>query len=96
MLIPAVQAALREVDPQKPAQGLYLLEDLLGATYARDRQVMATLLVFAGAATFLAVLSVYGVLSQRVRERSARSAFAWRWAPTPRNWSAGWRGSGSA
>ncbi len=69
-LMPAVQAALREIDPQKPAQGLYLLEDLLGATYARDRQVMATLLVFAGAATFLAVLSVYGVLSQRVRERT--------------------------
>ena len=69
-LMPAVQAALREIDPQKPAQGLYLLEDLVGATYARDRQVMATLLVFAGAATFLAVLSVYGVLSQRVRERT--------------------------
>jgi ABC-type antimicrobial peptide transport system permease subunit len=31
---------------------------------------MVTLLVFAGAAVFLAVLSVYGVLSQRVRERS--------------------------
>jgi putative ABC transport system permease protein len=69
-LIPAVQAALRAIDPQKPAQGLYPLADLVGATYARDRQVMATLLVFAGAATFLAVLSVYGVLSQRVRERT--------------------------
>ena len=31
---------------------------------------MVTLLVFAGTAIFLAVLSVYGVLSQRVRERS--------------------------
>jgi putative ABC transport system permease protein len=69
-LIPAVRAALREIDPQKPAQGLYPLADLVGATYARDRQVMATLLVFGGAATFLAVLSVYGVLSQRVRERT--------------------------
>ena len=69
-LMPAVQAALREVDPQKPAQGLYALADLVDATYARDRQVTATLLVFAGAATFLAVLSVYGVLSQRVRERT--------------------------
>lgn len=69
-LMPAVRAALKEVDPQKPAQGLYPLEDLVGATYARDRQAMVTLLVFAGAAIFLAVLSVYGVLSQRVRERS--------------------------
>ena len=31
---------------------------------------MVTLLLFAGTTTFLAVLSVYGVLSQRVRERS--------------------------
>ena len=69
-LIPAVRQALKSIDPQKPAQGLYPLEELVGATYARDRQVMVTLLVFASAATFLAVLSVYGVLSQRVRERS--------------------------
>ncbi len=69
-LMPSVQAALRELDPQKPAQGLYALEDLLSGTYARDRQIAATLALFAAAATFLAVLSVYGVLSQRVRERS--------------------------
>jgi putative ABC transport system permease protein len=69
-LIPSVRAALKSVDPQKPAQGLYPLEDLLGATYARDRQAMVVLLVFASAAIFLAVLSVYGALSQRVRERS--------------------------
>ncbi len=69
-LIPAVRAALKSVDPQKPAHGFYPLDDLMGATYARDRQAMVTLLVFAAAAIFLAVLSVYGVLSQRVRERS--------------------------
>ena len=69
-MIPAVRQALKEVDPQKPAHGLHALEDLMGATYARDRQAMVTLLMFASAAIFLAVLSVYGVLSQRVRERS--------------------------
>ena len=69
-IIADVRAALKAVDPQKPAHGLYPLEDLMGATYARDRQAMVTLLVFAAAAIFLAVLSVYGVLSQRVRERS--------------------------
>ncbi len=68
--VPAVRQALKEVDPQKPAHGLNALEDLMGATYARDRQAMVTLLIFAVAAIFLAVLSVYGVLSQRVRERS--------------------------
>jgi putative ABC transport system permease protein len=69
-IMPAVRAALKAVDSQKPAQGLYPLEDLIGATYVRDRQVMVTLVVFASAAIFLAVLSVFGVLSQRVRERS--------------------------
>lgn len=69
-IIPAVRQGLKDVDPQKPAHGLHTLEDLMGATYARDRQTMVTLLVFAAAAIFLAVLSVYGVLSQRVRERS--------------------------
>jgi putative ABC transport system permease protein len=73
-MIPAVRQALKEVDPQKPAHGLNALEDLMGATYARDRQTMVTLLVFALAAIFLAVLSVYGVLSQRVRERSREIA----------------------
>jgi predicted permease len=70
LLVPSVRNALRAVDPHKPAHGLYALEDLISATYLRDRQAMVTLLVFAGAAVFLAVLSVYGVLSQRVRERS--------------------------
>src|SRR5206468_10728084 len=60
----------KEIDPLKPAQGLYPLEDLAAATYARDRQVMVTLSIFASAAIFLAVLGIYGVLSQRVRERS--------------------------
>jgi putative ABC transport system permease protein len=69
-LIPAVRSVLRETDPQKPAHGLHALEDLLSATYARDRQAMVTIAVFAATAVFLAVLSVYGVLSQRVRERS--------------------------
>jgi ABC-type antimicrobial peptide transport system permease subunit len=69
-LIPAVRQALKGVDPQKPAHQLVALEQLLGATYARDRQAMVMLLVFAGTAIFLAVLSVYGVLAQRVRERS--------------------------
>ena len=69
-LIPAVRAVLKELDPQKPAHGFYALEDLIGATYTRDRQAMVTLLLFAATTIFLAVLSVYGVLSQRVRERS--------------------------
>lgn len=68
-LVPAVREVLHAIDPQKPAHGLHALSDLVGATYARDRLVMVTLVGIAGAATFLAVLSVYGVLAHRVRER---------------------------
>ena len=73
-LMPGVREAMKSVDPQVPAQGMYALTDLLGATYARDRQAMITLLIFAAAAIALAVLSIYGVLSQRVRERSREIA----------------------
>jgi predicted permease len=69
-LVPAVRAALKAVDPLMPAQGLHALEDLIGATYTRDRQAMVTLIVFASAGIFLAMLSVYGVVSQRTRERT--------------------------
>ena len=91
-LIPTMRATLKEVDPLKPAQGLYALEDLIGATYARDRQVMITLLVFAAAAIFLAVISVYGVLAQRVRERSRDIAIRMAMgasAPSVMGWVAG-------
>jgi putative ABC transport system permease protein len=70
MLVPTVRRVLKELDPHKPAHGVYPLEDLVDATIARDRQAMLTLLVFAAAAVGLAIVSVYGVLSQRVRERS--------------------------
>jgi putative ABC transport system permease protein len=69
-LAPAVRAVLHDVDAQKPAQSLHTLDELVGATYARDRQVVATLVVFALAATALALLGVYGVLAHRVRERT--------------------------
>lgn len=69
-IAPLVRGVLREIDPQKPAQGLHLLEEYLGATYARDRQAMVTLLIFAVTAIGLAMMGVYGVLSQSVRERA--------------------------
>jgi putative ABC transport system permease protein len=69
-LIPAVQAVLKEIDPQKPAHGINPLAQLVGATLEREREAMMTLLVFGATSVFLAVMSVYGALSQRVRERS--------------------------
>jgi putative ABC transport system permease protein len=69
LLIPAVHQAMHAIDPHKPPHGVYALDDLLGATIARDRQTMIVLLVFAATALGLAVIGVYGVLAHRVRER---------------------------
>ena len=69
-LAPAVRAVLRELDPAMPPHGLHALSDLLGATYARDRQAMRVLSTFAVAAALLALLGIHGILTHRVRERT--------------------------
>ena len=70
LLAPAVRQVLHELDPAKPAHGLYDLSELLGATYARDRYLMLVLSAFAAVAVLLALVGVHGVLSHRVRERT--------------------------
>ena len=70
LLAPAVRQVLHELDPAKPAHGLYDLTELVGATYARDRYLMLVLSAFAAVAVLLALVGVHGVLSHRVRERT--------------------------
>ena len=70
LLAPAVRQVLHELDPAKPAHGLYDLSELVGATYARDRYLMLVLSAFAAVAVLLALVGVHGVLSHRVRERT--------------------------
>jgi putative ABC transport system permease protein len=69
-LAPAVREVLRALDPRKPAHGIHSLDDLLGATYARDRQAMLVLSAFAALTVLLSLLGVHGILSHRVRERT--------------------------
>jgi predicted lysophospholipase L1 biosynthesis ABC-type transport system permease subunit len=69
-LAPAVREVLRDLDPRKPAHGIQTLDDLLGATYARDRHAMLVLTVFAAVAVLLSLVGVHGILSHRVRERT--------------------------
>ena len=70
LLAPAVRGVLHELDPAKPAHGLYALSDLVGATYARDRQLTLALSAFAAVAVLLSLAGIHGVLSHRVRERA--------------------------
>jgi putative ABC transport system permease protein len=69
-LAPAVRQVLHELDPAKPAHGLYDLAELVSATYSRDRQLMLVLTAFAAVAVLLSLVGVHGVLSHRVRERT--------------------------
>jgi len=69
-LAPAVREVLRDLDPRKPAHGIHRLEDLLGATYSRDRHAMLVLSAFAAVALLLSLLGIHGILSHRVRERT--------------------------
>ena len=69
-LAPAVREVLRELDPWKPAHGIHSQEDLLGATYSRDRHAMLVLSAFAAVAMLLSLLGIHGILSHRVRERT--------------------------
>lgn len=70
----AVREVLHKLDAQKPAQGIYALQDLFDATLARDRMVMFTVTLFASIAILLSVLSLYGVLSYRVSSREQEIA----------------------
>ena len=69
-LAPAVREVFREIDAQKPAHGVHSLEELLGATYARDRQAMLVLSAFALVSVLLSLLGLHGILLHRVRERT--------------------------
>ena len=69
-LAPAVRDVLHDVDAQKPAHGIHDLPNLLGATYARDRQVLLAIASFAAAALLLCLFGVHGVLLHRVREQA--------------------------
>jgi putative ABC transport system permease protein len=88
-LAPAVREVLRELDPRKPAHGIHRLDDLLGATYSRDRHAMLVLSAFAAVALLLSLLGIHGILSHRVRERTREIGIRRRWAPTAPICSAG-------
>ena len=91
--MPAVREVLHEVDAQKPAHGIHALADLLGATYARDRQTMLVMTAFAvgrpapGRSSACTACCSIACASGR-----ARSASAWpsgRAAATSSSWVAG-------
>ena len=68
-LLPAVRAAVREVDPTLPIYQARTLEEQLGFAASKQRFGSLLLLAFAALAVALAGLGVYGILAQSVAAR---------------------------
>jgi putative ABC transport system permease protein len=70
LLAPAVRSAIREVDPDVPASQVRTMADRLSAAVATPRLQTAMLGSFAALALLLAVVGVYGVVSEAARRRT--------------------------
>jgi predicted permease len=70
-LIPMVRAVLRELDPQLPLANVQTLEEVVSASTASRRFTVILLSAFAGLATVLALVGIYGVMSYAVSRQTA-------------------------
>jgi predicted permease len=69
-LVPAIREAVRQVDPQLALGRPQLLRDVLDRSLARQRMMATLFALFGVAALTLAVLGLYGVMSQVAAQRT--------------------------
>jgi putative ABC transport system permease protein len=70
-LVPAIRAAVREVDRQLPVAEVQPMTAFVNRAMASTRFALALIATFAAIAVVLAAVGLYGVLSTVVRQRTA-------------------------
>ncbi|HYL15889.1 MAG TPA: ABC transporter permease [Terriglobales bacterium] len=69
-LVPAIRAAVRDLDSEQPIYNVRTMDELISASVAERRFQMLLLAGFAGMALVLALAGVYGVMSYTVGQRT--------------------------
>ena len=82
-VIPAVQRAVAEVDPNVPVANLQMLEQYLAQQIETPRFYMIALAMFGGFATLLAICGIYGVIAYSVAQRAREIAIRVAIGATP-------------
>jgi len=70
-LIPAVRAAILQLDPELPLDAVGTVVDLVDHSLSQRRLAMLLMAAFAGLALVLAMVGVYGVMSYSVTQATA-------------------------